>query len=65
MPQTSRGWGVPAVALRPAVPSCERLNGELRWVGRVREPAELLLARAKDALAAAKDAGRNLTIAAD
>ena len=37
--------------------------GVARWDGE--EPAELLLVRAQDALAAAKEAGRNLTIAAD
>jgi diguanylate cyclase (GGDEF)-like protein len=37
--------------------------GVARWDGE--EPAELLLARAQDALAAAKSAGRNVTIAAD
>ena len=37
--------------------------GVARWDGE--EPAELLHARAQDALAAAKEAGRNLTIAAD
>src|SRR5215204_6307865 len=37
--------------------------GVARWDGE--EPAELFLARAQDALAAAKSAGRNLTIAAD
>ena len=35
--------------------------GVARWDGE--EPAELLLARAQDALAAAKSAGRNVTIA--
>jgi hypothetical protein len=34
-----------------------------RWDGE--EPSELLQARAVDALAAAKDAGRNLTVAAE
>jgi diguanylate cyclase (GGDEF)-like protein len=37
--------------------------GVARWDGE--EPAELLLVRAQDALATAKEAGRNLTIAAD
>jgi len=37
--------------------------GVARWDGE--EPSELLLARAQDALAAAKSAGRNVTIAAD
>src|SRR5215217_4929128 len=37
--------------------------GVARWDGE--EPAELLLARGQDALAAAKAAGRNVTIAAD
>ena len=37
--------------------------GVARWDGE--EPAELLLARANDALAAAKESGRNVTIAAD
>ncbi|WP_051323806.1 sensor domain-containing diguanylate cyclase [Candidatus Solirubrobacter pratensis] len=37
--------------------------GVARWDGE--EPAELLLARARDALAAAKSSGRNVTIAAE
>ena len=37
--------------------------GVARWDGT--EPAELLLARARDALASAKAAGRDMTIAAD
>ena len=37
--------------------------GVARWDGE--EPAELLLVRAQDALATAKEAGRNITIAAD
>jgi diguanylate cyclase (GGDEF)-like protein len=37
--------------------------GVARWDGE--EPAELLLARAQDALAAAKSSGRNVTIAAE
>src|ERR687893_2026210 len=37
--------------------------GVARWDGE--EPAELLLARCQDALAAAKESGRNVTIAAD
>jgi diguanylate cyclase (GGDEF)-like protein len=37
--------------------------GVARWDGE--EPAELLVARAQDALAAAKAAGRNVTISAD
>jgi PleD family two-component response regulator len=37
--------------------------GVARWDGE--EPAELLAARAQDALAAAKAAGRNVTISAD
>jgi diguanylate cyclase (GGDEF)-like protein len=37
--------------------------GVARWDGE--EPAELLLARAQDALAAAKSTGRNVTIAAE
>ena len=37
--------------------------GVARWDGE--EPAELLLARCADALAAAKSAGRDMTIAAD
>jgi diguanylate cyclase (GGDEF)-like protein len=37
--------------------------GVARWDGD--EPAELLLARCRDALAAAKETGRNITIAAD
>jgi diguanylate cyclase (GGDEF)-like protein len=50
--------------VRAATPRGQTASaGVARWDGE--EPAELLLARAKDALAAAKDAGRNLTIAAD
>ena len=37
--------------------------GVARWDGE--EPAELLVARCLDALAVAKDTGRNVTIAAD
>ena len=50
--------------VRAATPRGQTASaGVARWDGE--EPAELLLARAQDALAAAKEAGRNLTIAAD
>jgi diguanylate cyclase (GGDEF)-like protein len=50
--------------IRAATPRGQTASaGVARWDGE--EPAELLHARAQDALAAAKDAGRNLTIAAD
>ena len=50
--------------VRAATPRGQTASaGVARWDGE--EPAELFLIRAQDALAAAKSAGRNLTIAAD
>jgi diguanylate cyclase (GGDEF)-like protein len=50
--------------VRAATPRGQTASaGVARWDGE--EPAELLMARSQDALAAAKDAGRNVTIAAD
>jgi diguanylate cyclase (GGDEF)-like protein len=50
--------------VRAATPRGQTASaGVARWDGD--EPAELLLARANDALAAAKETGRNVTIAAD
>jgi diguanylate cyclase (GGDEF)-like protein len=50
--------------VRAATPRGQTASaGVARWDGE--EPAELLLARCRDALAAAKANGRNLTIAAD
>jgi diguanylate cyclase (GGDEF)-like protein len=50
--------------IRAATPRGQTASaGVARWDGE--EPAELLMVRAQDALAAAKEAGRNLTIAAD
>ena len=50
--------------VRAATPRGQTASaGVARWDGE--EPAELLLIRAQDALATAKEAGRNLTIAAD
>jgi diguanylate cyclase (GGDEF)-like protein len=50
--------------VRAATPRGQTASaGVARWDGD--EPAELLLARCHDALAAAKEAGRNVTIAAD
>jgi diguanylate cyclase (GGDEF)-like protein len=50
--------------VRAATPRGQTASaGVARWDGE--EPAELLMVRAQDALAAAKSAGRNLTIAAD
>jgi diguanylate cyclase (GGDEF)-like protein len=50
--------------VRAATPRGQTASaGVARWDGE--EPAELLLVRAQDALAAAKEAGRNLTLAAD
>jgi diguanylate cyclase (GGDEF)-like protein len=50
--------------VREATPRGQTASaGVARWDGE--EPAELFLARAQDALAAAKSAGRNVTIAAD
>ena len=50
--------------VRAATPRGQTASaGVARWDGE--EPAELLLARARDALAAAKESGRNVTIAAD
>jgi diguanylate cyclase (GGDEF)-like protein len=50
--------------VRAATPRGQTASaGVARWDGE--EPAELLMARVTDALAAAKSAGRNVTIAAD
>jgi diguanylate cyclase (GGDEF)-like protein len=50
--------------VRAATPRGQTASaGVARWDGE--EPAELLLARAQDALAAAKSSGRNVTIAAE
>jgi len=50
--------------VREATPRGQTASaGVARWDGE--EPAELLLLRGQDALAAAKSAGRNVTIAAD
>jgi diguanylate cyclase (GGDEF)-like protein len=50
--------------VRAATPRGQTASaGVARWDGE--EPADLLLVRAQDALAAAKSSGRNLTIAAD
>jgi diguanylate cyclase (GGDEF)-like protein len=65
---------LPGCALSEAVEVLDRVRaatprgqtasaGVARWDGE--EPAELLMARASDALAAAKSSGRNITIAAD
>ena len=71
---TEFGVLLPSCGLGEAVDVLERVRGATprdqtasagvaRWDGE--EPAELLLARARDALAAAKESGRNVTIAAD
>ena len=71
---TEFGILLPGCALGEAVDVLDRVRaatprgqtasaGVARWDGE--EPAELLLARAMDALAAAKESGRNVTIAAD
>jgi diguanylate cyclase (GGDEF)-like protein len=71
---TEFGVLLPGCALGEAVDVLDRVRaatprgqtasaGVARWDGE--EPAELLLARAMDALAAAKESGRNVTIAAD
>jgi diguanylate cyclase (GGDEF)-like protein len=71
---TEFGLLLPSCALGEAVDVLDRVRaatprgqtasaGVARWDGE--EPAELLLARAIDALAAAKESGRNVTIAAD
>ena len=50
--------------VRSATPRGQTASaGVARWDGE--EPADLLLARCADALAAAKSAGRDMTIAAD
>jgi diguanylate cyclase (GGDEF)-like protein len=65
---------LPSCALSEAVEVLDRVRGATprgqtasagvaRWDGE--EPSELLMARASDALAAAKSSGRNITIAAD
>jgi diguanylate cyclase (GGDEF)-like protein len=74
MEGTEFGVLLPACGLGEAVDVLDRVRaatprgqtasaGVARWDGD--EPAELLLARCHDALAAAKEAGRNVTIAAD
>jgi diguanylate cyclase (GGDEF)-like protein len=71
---TEFGIVLPSCGLGEAVEVLDRVRaatpreqtasaGVARWDGE--EPAELLLVRAHDALAAAKSSGRNLTIAAD
>jgi diguanylate cyclase (GGDEF)-like protein len=71
---TEFGILLPGCALGEAVDVLDRVRaatprgqtasaGVARWDGE--EPAELLLIRAQDALAAAKESGRNVTIAAD
>jgi diguanylate cyclase (GGDEF)-like protein len=71
---TEFGILLPGCALGEAVDVLDRVRGATprgqtasagvaRWDGE--EPAELLLVRAQDALAAAKETGRNVTIAAD
>jgi len=71
---TEFGILLPSCGLGEAVDVLDRVRGATprdqtasagvaRWDGE--EPAELLLARARDALAAAKESGRNVTIAAD
>jgi diguanylate cyclase (GGDEF)-like protein len=71
---TEFGVLLPGCALGEAVEVLDRVRaatprgqtasaGVARWDGE--EPAELLLARCNDALAAAKESGRNVTIAAD
>jgi diguanylate cyclase (GGDEF)-like protein len=71
---TEFGLVLPSCGLGEAIDVLDRVRGATpreqtasagvaRWDGE--EPAELLVARCQDALAAAKSAGRNLTIAAD
>jgi diguanylate cyclase (GGDEF)-like protein len=71
---TEFGVLLPGCGLGEAVEVLDRVRGATprgqtasagvaRWDGE--EPAELLLARCQDALAAAKESGRNITIAAD
>jgi diguanylate cyclase (GGDEF)-like protein len=71
---TEFGVLLPACGLGEAVDVLDRVRaatprgqtasaGVARWDGE--EPAELLVVRAQDALAAAKETGRNVTIAAD
>jgi diguanylate cyclase (GGDEF)-like protein len=71
---TEFGVLLPGCALGEAVDVLDRVRGATprgqtasagvaRWDGE--EPAELLVARAQDALASAKEAGRNITVAAD
>jgi diguanylate cyclase (GGDEF)-like protein len=71
---TEFGMLLPSCGLGEAVEVLDRVRGATprgqtasagvaRWDGE--EPAELLQARAHDALAAAKETGRNVTIAAD
>jgi diguanylate cyclase (GGDEF)-like protein len=65
LPSCGLGEAVDVVdRVRAATPRAQTASaGVARWDGE--EPAELLLARANDALAAAKSSGRNVTIAAE
>jgi diguanylate cyclase (GGDEF)-like protein len=65
LPQCGLGEAVDVLdRVRAATPRGQTASaGVARWDGE--EPAELLVARALDALSAAKAAGRNVTIAAD
>ena len=65
LPGCGLGDGVEVLdRVREATPRGQTASaGVARWDGD--EPAELLLARCRDALAAAKEAGRDVTIAAD
>jgi diguanylate cyclase (GGDEF)-like protein len=65
LPSCGLGEAVDVVdRVRAATPRGQTASaGVARWDGE--EPAELLLARAQDALAAAKSSGRNVTIAAE
>jgi diguanylate cyclase (GGDEF)-like protein len=65
LPQCGLGEAIDVLdRVRTATPRGQTASaGVARWDGE--EPAELLQARCEDALAAAKDAGRNVTIPAD
>jgi diguanylate cyclase (GGDEF)-like protein len=65
LPGCSLGEAVEVLdRVRAATPREQTASaGVARWDGE--EPADLLLARCQDALAAAKSTGRNITIAAD
>jgi diguanylate cyclase (GGDEF)-like protein len=65
LPSCGLGEAVEVVdRVRAATPRDQTASaGVARWDGE--EPAELLLLRAQDALAAAKSSGRNVTIAAE